>query len=119
MAMDATAKQDEFKPFEVIQGGLNTPSPMGKGPPPTKDWLSPIAKGSVFVCRFKNPREIAQRFVLMPYHVVYCFPKTRLLLDNHNPMGEGLLLYVDPEDFCKFFDLVEVLIDGSERNRPD
>lgn len=89
----------------------------GKGPtePPSTNWLSRLHKGTVFLCKKRNTTTI----FLLQYHVLHKSTYSVMLLDNLSSSTTDIYLPVDPIEFCKQYDLHEVLAEGQEEGETD
>lgn len=90
-------EETKYPHFRLLRGG--------KGPPINtegKDWLSPLERGTAFACKRKGSKEFeVQIFVISFKH-----SPTMVLVDGLNPARR---FGVDPAEFCKQFNLFEIL----------
>jgi hypothetical protein len=78
----------------------------GKGPPGS-DWLSPLPVGCVFLVRSTKP----DMFVMEVFEVTY---KSRSGVRLYSGTGPDREHWVDPERFCKYNELREILRQSGE-----
>lgn len=82
--------------------------PPGEGVEP---YLLSFGWGGTFHARDKHSKD---PILLNLFRVSFIFPKARLLVD----VDSGTPLRVDPLEFCRRFELYEILFIGREDNEP-
>lgn len=87
-------------PLQLLTGGKE----------PTDNWLTKIKEGSLFVCKRKTQRGEVQLF-LDEWCLVNNRTKTYLLSTNLN---QEAFVRVNPLEFSRYNDLVEVIEEGKE-----
>jgi hypothetical protein len=97
-----TTEEDEMKPqLRLLRGG--------KGPPINTggvNWLRGLNKNAAFSCKRKGNVDNLELYIVAFKHL-----KTVILvngLDNNHRFA------VDPEDFCKKYNLFEIIEEGGE-----
>lgn len=83
--------------------------------PTGNDWLSGLPVGTVFLCSPKPEAPVSKIF-LQEYEVKCRFTKAIKLIAHVEPEQPAL---VNPEEFCKFFDLFETLYTPEESDVHD